>query len=1293
MPRSLRRCAVSVRRRAKEAALREECSVMSWKVRKRERRERKSWRSYWEERDFQREGEDGGRRSRLREEGTHEKMIVSARRSAMRHAAVSEWIGAWGAGSVGSGGASGGEEPGSGGGVGGRPLESAGGALSGARGTAEPAGGALSGARGTAEPAGGALRGARGTAEPAGGALSGARGTAEPAGGALSGARGTAEPAGGLSALVVALDLLIRAKGPLGITKGVKRVMLLTGGGTPLEEASEASNEEQVCGKGGQIDAGGFGGGGFPTFSSLCNLAPPSHPNCHPPGGNDGWEDARIWHRSARCAAETTTSPPPNILLLHPHHPLPSSPPHHPLVSCLSQAATVAGKMHEYGIALHAVLLSGRVEGEEAEAGGADDDGDPGGERAEARDVAYENEKLLRRFFDAGACRVHGGRREEQEKLKEADDGGRCGKRCKREENGTGDARAEGGGGADEEEEEEKEEEKGVGSGGVVCGGELRVVASLAAAGMLYRVKPRVLPTTSYRGDLLVAPGCTIKATCCWWRLALPRRPAAGGAWLCRGDLLLVAPGFAIKVTRRPKRSVEPRMLPPGDLLLVAPGFAAATCCWWRLALPRRPAAGGAWLCRGDLLLVAPGFAIKVTRRPKSEASSASLPTTSYQGVIHHQGSGIQEDLSPAPLSRFAPPSDPSATGDVKQDQECRTVWSYKKTFPQRLPPLKLLSRLAPPSDPSATGDVKMEREYRVVESGADGHGEGGGDGGDGGGEGEEGGGAEGGGGAGEELETVGLDELVRAYKYGPQVIPVSEYDRMANRFQAEKGIQIIGFTMRDQIPRHYFIKDTAILLPEPSNTKAALALSALAQAMESSEKVAIVRFKLTNRADSGVALGVLMPWCRGKRGFTEEEDESVPDLLLFNAIPFSEDIREFSFPSLEAAPPNQQPTAVQSSAAAALVQAMSLVRCSEVGEDDEEYNKEEGVGEDEKLRPEDTPSPALQHSTNTISFIPAFQIPQSVSPPRLAVHPSHPPSLPLILPPSHSPSHSPTLPLSLSFSHPPTLPLILPPSLSHSPTLPLSFSHPLLPPNHSTSTIPFMLHYYDFICAVPCSGPPLQGPHIASPCLSSCFALPPSHTTTISSELESCTPRPAYPLYLPLVLFTPAHPSHSQSSPPPSQHYYDFIRARVLRPKAPILFSFPLLLFTAPTLPLSEYHSPTLQSLPPSSLQHYYDFIRARVLRPKAPIPPLPAALAAPLSHPLSADHPATRSFAAAFPALGDHTAPLSQQPLQLSQAEPSPDEPAPAAAAPSRPDSPVARDQSRETSAGPSGVTSAGH
>ncbi|CAI5476150.1 unnamed protein product [Closterium sp. Yama58-4] len=232
-------------------------------------------------------------------------------------------------------------------------------------------------------------------------------------------------------------------------------------------------------------------------------------------------------------------------------------------------------------------------------------------------------------------------------------------------------------------------------------------------------------------------------------------------------------------------------------------------------------------------------------------------------------------------------------------------VWSFKKTFPQRLPPLKLLSQLAPPSDPSATGDVKMEREYRVVESGADGHGEGGGGGGGGGdegGEGEEGGVGERGEGGGEELETVGLDELVRAYKYGPQVIPVSEYDRMANRFHAEKGIQIIGFTMRDQIPRHYFIKDTAILLPEPSNTKAALALSALAQAMEASGKVAIVRFKLTNRADSGVALGVLTPWCRGTRGFAEEEDECVPDLLMFNTIPFTEDIREFSFPSLEAA-------------------------------------------------------------------------------------------------------------------------------------------------------------------------------------------------------------------------------------------------------------------------------------------------------------------------------------------------------------------------------------------------------
>ncbi|GJP42052.1 hypothetical protein CLOM_g1648 [Closterium sp. NIES-68] len=137
---------------------------------------------------------------------------------------------------------------------------------------------------------------------------------------------------------------------------------------------------------------------------------------------------------------------------------------------------------------------------------------------------------------------------------------------------------------------------------------------------------------------------------------------------------------------------------------------------------------------------------------------------------------------------------------------------------------------------------------------------------------------------------------------------------------------------------------------------------------MEASEKVAIVRFKLTNRADSGVAIGALTPWCRGRRGFSEVEDVSVPDLLVFNTLPFSEDIREFSFPSLQAAPANQQPTPVQSSAAAALVQAMSLGRRNQEGEEYREKEYKQGKEAwDEKLRPDDTPSPALQHYYNFI--------------------------------------------------------------------------------------------------------------------------------------------------------------------------------------------------------------------------------------------------------------------------------------------------------------------------------------
>ena len=55
-------------------------------------------------------------------------------------------------------------------------------------------------------------------------------------------------------------------------------------------------------------------------------------------------------------------------------------------------------------------------------------------------------------------------------------------------------------------------------------------------------------------------------------------------------------------------------------------------------------------------------------------------------------------------------------------------------------------------------------------------------------------------------------------------------------------------------------MKDVSLFVPEPGDIHSATAMSALARAMEATQKVAIVRCKFTNRADAGIVIGVLTP-------------------------------------------------------------------------------------------------------------------------------------------------------------------------------------------------------------------------------------------------------------------------------------------------------------------------------------------------------------------------------------------------------------------------------------------------
>lgn len=138
-------------------------------------------------------------------------------------------------------------------------------------------------------------------------------------------------------------------------------------------------------------------------------------------------------------------------------------------------------------------------------------------------------------------------------------------------------------------------------------------------------------------------------------------------------------------------------------------------------------------------------------------------------------------------------------------------------------------------------------------------------------------------------------------------------------------------------------------MVPEESgkDPRHAAGLSALVRGMERRNVVAIVRVNL--KKGPKLHLGVLAP----RLG-----SASRPDTAILNALPFAEDFRHYSFPSLLPAdlPPAKRPDKSQFDAALRLVAAMDLGGGGNGGG----AGSSGGVTK-ELLKPEATPNPALQ--------------------------------------------------------------------------------------------------------------------------------------------------------------------------------------------------------------------------------------------------------------------------------------------------------------------------------------------
>eukprot|EP00850_Spirogloea_muscicola_P020534 SM000219S06679 [mRNA] locus=s219:58763:62428:- [translate_table: standard] len=228
-------------------------------------------------------------------------------------------------------------------------------------------------------------------------------------------------------------------------------------------------------------------------------------------------------------------------------------------------------------------------------------------------------------------------------------------------------------------------------------------------------------------------------------------------------------------------------------------------------------------------------------------------------------------------------------------------VFVYKKTYAAKFPFLHRYSDKAPADDPAATRAVQGSKEYRSTTNSD---------------------------------VTVPPDQITKGFRYGHQLVPISATEEAQLRFKADKGVRLIGFTEAHNVPRHNFMKDVNVFLPEAGNEKATVAISALARALAAAKKVAIVRCAF--RIGARVVVGVLSPHVA--------QDDFTPDCFHFNVLPFSEDIREFAFSSFDE---KKKPTSEQFEIA------RTLVRKLDLGPSNVK----------ESYKPEDTINPAIQRA------------------------------------------------------------------------------------------------------------------------------------------------------------------------------------------------------------------------------------------------------------------------------------------------------------------------------------------
>ncbi|KAK6187037.1 hypothetical protein SNE40_006287 [Patella caerulea] len=138
-----------------------------------------------------------------------------------------------------------------------------------------------------------------------------------------------------------------------------------------------------------------------------------------------------------------------------------------------------------------------------------------------------------------------------------------------------------------------------------------------------------------------------------------------------------------------------------------------------------------------------------------------------------------------------------------------------------------------------------------------------------------------------EEETEVEPEDMVNGFRYGNTLVPMSADDKENMKYRAVKCLKILGFTKAENIKRHHYLGDgTLVFVAEKGDEAAAVALSALINALYETNSVMIAR--RVYAANSAPRIGCLIPVIKADY-----------ECLYWIELPFMEDLRQFTFGSL----------------------------------------------------------------------------------------------------------------------------------------------------------------------------------------------------------------------------------------------------------------------------------------------------------------------------------------------------------------------------------------------------------